>query len=202
MQIRIAGKKTCDETTSCYIAVPMQKRLLTVLLLMGSAACRCDGGPATGECTGRWAGVNISSKIDPESQFLIVYPNTCSGVSTRMYDIKYTSSVSLTFQPKSYPSILTGEISQKVPADFSAFSVTPNVSGTTGTIKLSLEGIYGRRTGTIALTANAGNQADAGVQADGGIQIDTLNCTFNVPYRTEGSRPSCGGGSSGGYDFD
>lgn len=167
----------------------MQKRLLTALLLTGSAACRCDGGPATGECSGRWGGKDIASKIDPDSQFLIVYPSTCSGVSTRIYDIKYTSSVSLTFQPNTYPSILSGELSKKVPADFSAFSVTPDAAGASGTITLTLEGIYGRRKGTIALTADAGSQTE------------TLNCSFDVPYRTEGSRPSCGG-SSGGHDFD
>lgn len=169
--------------------MPTVRRLWLMLPLVAVAACRCDGGPATGTCTGTWGGVQLADVgVDLESRFLIIYPATCAGTSTRIYDLGYGGAqVKVTFQPSTYPSILTGELVKTVPADFTAFGTEPVVAGVSGTAKLKLEGIYGRRTGSISLTSDAGT--------------DSLDCTFNLPYQTEGMRPRCSSGG-GGFDFD
>lgn len=154
--------------------------------------CGCNGGPPKGECNGTWGGLTLTqSPIDAGSRYVTRYPATCAESAAKSYAVSWgNNGVSLAFTYRgSGPSIL-GDTVLTIPTTNSmvdGFKVTPTGVDVKGTITLTIEGLLGRRTGTVVLTGGT----------------DQLSCTFDLGFETEGDRPSCGGSSSGGgADFD
>ena len=167
----------------------MHLRLLAFTCALSFSGCLCSA-PPSGDCTGTWGGQTFDKlEVDPSSTMVIVNKKTCAETTTlKRYDISWGGSqvaVKLTFDHGG-PTILGGTTYTVPPAvgPFLTFSVTPEVPAPVGALELGIQGIQGRRTGT--LTLNDGNEL--------------LTCKFEVPYQTEGPRLSCAG--SGGSDFD
>lgn len=148
--------------------------------------CLCSG-PATGVCNGTWGGVTISDAgVDAESRVVIERSGVCGVSDLNKYDISWqVDAVQLALSYRTGgPSILASQTYDLLaPTGLETFSLTPTTPTLAGTLELAIEGVQGRRTGTLKAVSGT----------------DSLECTFNVAYDTIGPRASCG---SGGSDFD
>jgi hypothetical protein len=167
----------------------MNLRLMGLLAVLPLSACQC-GAPPSGECTGTWGGQTFDkAQLDLTSKVVIVNKKTCAETTEiKRYDISWGDAkvaLKLTYNSGG-PSILVGKTYTLPPAagHFLTFAVTPNPPEPTGALTLGIQGIQGRRTGTLDLSSGT----------------ESLKCTFDVHYETEGARISCGG--SGDADSD
>ncbi len=165
---------------------PMYVRLVALMASLSFSGCLCSA-PPSGECTGTWGGQTFDKAVvDPSSTVVIVNKKTCAETTQlKRYDVSWGGSkvgFKLTFTSGG-PTILGGTTTAVPPpvGPFLTFSVTPEVPSPTGELKLGIKGL-GRRTGTLTLS-NA---------------TESLSCSFDMDYQTEGARISCGGSS----DFD
>ena len=159
----------------------MRLRLVVCVVVLSAAGCLCSG-PPTGECTGTWGGATYEKAlVDMASKVVIVRATTCGAASLKRYEISWKErSLVMSATLFNGPSILA-KTTDVLPPDagsrFVTFSITPDPPVPTGTIELGITGIQGRRTGTLSLSS----------------ATESLTCTFEVPYESEGQRLSCGG---------
>ncbi len=153
------------------------------------AACNCTGGgPPVGVCNGTWAGRTISDAgIDPSSRVVIEKSTVCGMEDIKRYELSWQQrAVTLDFSFRAGgPSSLSPVDVALPPATFETYALMPDAGPHTGTLRLTIVGLLGRR-GT-SLDVSAGS--------------DNLSCTFEVPYVTEGTSV-CPAGGGGDHDFD
>ena len=159
----------------------MKVRAWAPLLLMFGSAGQC-GSPPEGRCDGVWGGAAVDAAIDESSSYTLVHKLTCTGIEHNNFVVSWgggavTLDASLTRSPS---SLLPLDFAlPATPGDgIERLTLTPQPEGITGTLRLAIEGVVGRRTGVLEVTAGA----------------EHLRCHFELPLDTEGDAPSCGGG--------
>ena len=162
----------------------MTYRLLACVVVVTVSGCLCSG-PPTGECTGTWGGVTYDkAQVDLASRVVIVRRTVCGAAELKRYEVSWKER-SLVMNATTFagPTIF-GEETYAVGPDagsaLETFSFTPDPPTASGTLTLGITGVQGRRTGTLSVTSGA----------------ESLTCSFQVPYETEGQRISCGSGDS------
>ncbi len=168
--------------------LPMLSRFFLLLVAL-SSSCLC-AAPPQGECSGTWGGMTFDqAPLDKASKVVITRKTTCAGNDLKRYQLFWSQSklkLDFSYQYPGPAILLPITIAFPKQANpLLSFELTPQPEATSGELKLSITGLEGRRTGTLALNAPA----------------ESLSCTFDVPYEVEGASISCGSGG-GGFDFD
>ncbi|MBL8954630.1 MAG: hypothetical protein JNK82_27885 [Myxococcaceae bacterium] len=167
----------------------MTRLLLTAFAVSAVAACNCTGGgPPVGVCNGTWAGRTLSDAgLDPSSRVVIEKSKVCGMTDLKRYELSWQSrAVTLDFSFRNGgPSSLSPVDIALPPSTFETYSLAPDAGAHSGTLRLTIVGLQGRRGTSLDVTAGS----------------ETLSCTFDVPYVTEG-QSACPAGGGGDNDFD
>lgn len=165
-----------------------------LFLALAVSACG-DGGPSTGQCTGRIGTTSVEGPIDAEvSQVRMVRKTSCATVDTAIFELSYAggamkirgvgpwSNVAgmVAFTEGTYPLPPTSE--STVIREWEVQSPTSRPAFSSGTI--TLENDPPRRHGSFQMSFEDGSAVD---------------CTFDLRIgETEGEDIDCGDGD----DFD
>lgn len=169
------------------------KRIDSLVFVSAVAAMvSCSGGPPEGSATRTTGGATTDLQIDGSSTFHLQRKTSCTTLDQSVYHLSYGGgALQIDFQFDGGPSIFNTP-TYTVPttgAPLLSFTVAPATPAlASGTVTVGIGGLLGRRTGSFHLVFDDGS---------------TLDGSFDLPYETRGTPPSCGGGSSGGGgDFD
>ena len=160
-----------------------------VSMAMAMAVAGCGDGPPEGAVSGTYGGQAIDLKIDGSSHFYLQRKTTCAALDQSVFHLSYGGgALKLDFQLDGGPSIFA-DLSYAVPttgAPLVSFTVTPSTPAlASGSLKVGISGLWGRRTGSFDLTF-----------ADG----STVTGTFDLEFDTRGENISCGGSGSDDWD--
>jgi hypothetical protein len=164
---------------------------LLVFMSAAAAMVSCTEGLQEGSATGTMGGTAIDATIDASSTFHLQYRTSCTTFDQSVYHLSYGGgALQIDFQFDGGPSIFNTP-TYTVPttgAPLLSFTVTPATPAlASGTVTVGIGGLLGRRTGSFHLVFDDGSTVDG---------------SFDLPYETSGTPPSCGGSSGGGGDFD
>ncbi len=164
------------------------RRLLIAIAVATLAACDCSGGPPKGVCNGTWNGVSYADAgLDETSRFALQRTQICTLPDVKFYSLSWGGGALTTeFSFRSGGPTSLSPASYPLPPSsaLETWSLSPTIpDGGSGTLRLTILGISGRRGGTLELSAGA----------------EQLSCAFDVPYDTEGQKvcASSGGGGDG-----
>ena len=163
------------------------RRFLLAVVVATFAGCDCSGGPPVGVCNGTWAGRSYADAgLDESSRLVIEYTQVCTLPDLKRYELSWGGgNLGLDFSMRTGAptSLFPVEYTLPPPSNFETYALTPDVDGGTGTLRLTILGLRGRRGGTLELTAGA----------------EQLSCVFEVPY-TRGGVKVCASSGSGDGD--
>lgn len=124
--------------------------------------------------------------LDSSSRFAIQRTQVCTLPDVKFYSLSWGGgALSTEFSFRSGGPTSLSPIDYPLPGNpaLDTFSLTPPIpDGGSGTLRLTILGIGGRRGGTLELSAGA----------------EQLSCSFDVPYGTEGQKVCASGGGGDG----